>query len=360
MNAATSTTWDRRWLRPRRIVTLLACGVALWLAWQLFDIITGKPQPTIDYATQFYELCSNAQPEGENTWPLLERVLSRLEEVETQLMRDPMAVQYSHDAQSWPGTFDDLLYGRPTAPNLQPHLRLLRVLHEEGTFSRLSELAAMSRCVRPRVEDVSFNKAYLSATMPHNARVRRLARLQMGRLVVAAESWDWPAVAEITEQSLGIFQLVSRQPSLYEFLAAESSAEGVLRELRTTLVERPLDEGSAQRLLKIVESHRDWPAPEYTMSGERLLRLDNIQNEYTPSGRMPLNTLGRFSKSPTLPDGLTSNRSIQLTWAEVVAITIPGRDAAVRLDARYIDDIVQFANANDPETRSAIDDEWRR
>lgn len=349
-----------RWLTRRRLLWSAFAVVAGLILWQVYDILTGKPQPNIDYATQFYELCSSAQPEGENAWPLLIEVLQRVEEATKTLSADPVATQYYSDATTIPGSFSDFTYQRLTHPSLKPHFRELNNLRTDGTLDRLAQLAGMNRCVRPRIDGRPFNEAYTSTNLPVLTQVRQLTRLQTGRMAVAAESWKWRELADITNESLAVSRFVGYQPSLIEHLVASSCVNSVLGELRTTLVERPLDEASARNLLRIVEDRAKLPTAEFTMAGEHLLHLDQIQNLYTTSGRLPISSFGILNPGTTLPGTAAPARSFKDTAADVAAIIIPGRATAERLDAEYASEVVEHVESRalrDPDASIA---RWTR
>ncbi|MCC6909822.1 MAG: hypothetical protein IT430_17945 [Phycisphaerales bacterium] len=349
-----------RWLTRRRAFWTIATLLALWLAWQVYDIFTGKPQPSIDYASQFYELCSSAQGEGENAWPLLMEVLERVDEASKTLSEDPVATQYYTDGTMIPGMFSDLTCQRLTHPSLKPHYRALDDLRADGTLDQLGQLASMSRCVRPRVDGEPFNNAYIAANLPVLTKVRQLIRLQAGRMAVTASNGKWQDLADITNESLAVSRFVGYQPSLINHLVAVSCVDSVLGELRTTLVERPLDEASARSLLRIVEDRAKLPTAEFTMAGEHLLHLDQIQNLYTTSGRLPISSFGMLNPGTTLPGTAAPARSFKDTAADVAAIIIPGRATAERLDAEYTREVVEKVESRELRDPDASIARWTR
>ncbi len=347
-----------RWLTRRRIVWTIAALLALWLAWQVYDIFTGKPRPTIDYASQFYELCSSAQPEGENAWPLLVEVLERVDEAKMQLEQDPLAKQYYRDGSSYPGGFDDIGYMPQGSPRLRPHMKTLDALAADGTFDLIAQVAAMPRCVRPRIDGTPFHEVHFKEVLPRFAQVRTLTRLQVARLHVAADSRNWQECRDIVDESLSICRQWSFHPTLLDQLVSASCMEAVLAEVGTILDERSLDERSARALLDAIDQRSGLSSVEFTMEGERLLFLDKIQHEYTASGRLPLSSFSRYTTPPTMPGTPPPPRSARATLAGVAALVIPGRGAAERLSVEYIEDLARVAGETDQASREEIDDYW--
>ncbi len=345
-------------LTKRRILWSAAAIIGLLLAWQVYDIMTGRPEPKVDFATPFYELCATAQPEGENAWPLLVEVLDRVNAAKTQLEQEPLAKQHYRDGSTYPGGFDDLVYLPRDSPRLRPHMKVLEALAADGTFDLIAQVAAMPRCVRPRVDGTPFHEMHFKEILPRFSQLRTLTRLQVARLHLAADSWKWQQCRDIVDESLAIFRQWSFHPTLLDQLVAASCMEAVLAEVRTILVERPLDERSSRALLDAVDRHSDLPSVEFAMEGERLLFLDKIQHEYTASGRLPLSSFNRYTVPPTMPGSPPSPRSASATLAGVAALVIPGRGAAERLSAEFTEDLARVAVETDQARRDEIDDYW--
>ncbi len=345
-------------LTKRRILWSAAAVIGLLLAWQVYDILTGKPEPKVDYATPFYELCASAQPEGENAWPLLVEVLERVAVATSQLAQNPEATQDYWYGHTTPGDFDDILYLPRSSPRLRAHKRTIEALSTDGTFDLITQAAAMPRCVRPRVGGTPFHEMHFKEVLPRFSQMRTLTRLQVARLHLAADGRKWQECRDIVDESLSIFRQWSFHPTLLDQLVAASCMEAVLAELRTIVNERSLDERSSRALLDAIDRHSDLPSVEFTMEGEQLLFLDKIQHEYTASGRLPLSSFNRYTTPATMPGTPPPPRSAKATLAGVAALVIPGRGAAERLSAEFTEDLARIAGETDQARRDEIDDYW--
>lgn len=333
-------------LTKRRILWSAAAVIGLLLAWQVYDILTGRPEPKVDYATPFYELCATAQPEGENAWPLLADVLAQVQAAATQLGQMDEAMQYFTDGTSMPGSFADLTYQPVDSPKVRPHRAVLAELASDGTLKRLSRVAAMPRCVRPRVADVPFYEAHRAQLWPDLGAHRSLARLQAARIVVAAHEGDWDEYLAAADEGFAICRFLDLQPSIIEHLVAVACIDLLLGEIRTTLVERSLAERTVRDLLTVIDRRLDLPPPEHILAGARLLDLDELQHIYTPSGRLPVGSFGQFTAQANNPmaaptPGMPASAGDAI--AEVCAVLIPGRAGAERLLDNYFEEVQRLA-----------------
>lgn len=337
----------------RRILWSAAAVVALLLAWQVYDILTSKPSPKIDYATPFYELCASAQPEGENAWPLLMEVLERVDAATSQLAQNPDATQRFTDGTTTPGSFSDLTYQRVDSRRVRPHLAALESLKADGTFDLLEQLASMPRCARPLITDTPFCERHREQVWIDIRAHRELARLQSARLTVAAYERRWTEYLAVADQALAGCRFLDLQPSLIEHLVAVACIDLLLGEIRTTLVERSLTERTARDLLMVIDRRLDLPPPEHALNGERLLYLDQLQHTYTSSGRLPVSSFGQFTaqaNNPLAPPGgATAGMLPRDAAAEISAIVIPGRAGAERLYEEYFDEALRLTRmSGDP------------
>jgi len=336
---------SQRRLTKRRILCGAAALLALLLAWQVYDILTGKPDPKIDYATQFYELSASAQPEGENAWPLLVEVLDRVAVATSRLAQNREATQRFTDGTSMPGSFSDLTYQPGTSRKVRPHRAALAELDRDGTFDLLARVASMPRCVRPHITGTPFHEAHRAQIWPHLASHRHLARLQTARFAVAAHNDDWTEYLAAADQSLAVLRFLEHQPSLLEHLIAVACIDLMLSEIRLTLVEWRVNEHTARSLLSIIDRRLDLPPPEHVLAGERMLYLDQLQHTYTSSGRLPISSFGQFTaqaNNPILVPAAGAGMSAREAAAEVSAILIPGRSGAERLYEEYFNEALRL------------------
>lgn len=340
-------------LTKRRILWSAAAVIGLLLAWQVYDILTGKPEPKVDYATPFYELCASAQPEGENAWPLLVEVLERVAVATSQLAQNPDATQRFTDGTSIPGSFSDLTYLPVTSRKVRPHRAALAELEADGTFDLLAQIASMPRCVRPPVTGAPFYERHREQIWNDMGAHRHLARLQAARLTVAAYDGRWNEYIVVADQALAGCRFLDLQPSLIEHLVAVACIDLLLGEIRTTLVERSLKEDIARELLMVLDRRLGLPPPEHVLNGERLLYLDQLQHTYTSSGRLPISSFGQFTaqaNNPLAPPGgAAAGMSPRDAAAEISAILIPGRAGAERLYEEYFDEALRLTRmSGDP------------
>lgn len=348
-----------RWLTRRRLLWPAFAVVAGLILWQVYDILTGKPQPNIDYATQFYELCSSAQPEGENAWPDFVEVLRRAETAKTLLEQDSAALQTFTDGSTSLGGFHDLLYMPLDSPRVQPHIQALDELSANGTFGLMARVAEAPRCVRPRIIGTPFHEAYRQEQWPQMSQLRQLARIQAARMRVGAYDGNWRELLAATDEALAADRIRELEPTLMNHLVVHACIDLTLGELRTLLYEHTLDEPTARALLAIVDRRTDLPSAEFVLSGERLMRLDYLQNQYTPSGRLPLSAYGQFSGSPMAAlTGTTAKKTLNETLGDVASIVIPGRARAIELDAEYLDTMTRFAAVDAPVPSDDRDAVW--
>ncbi len=335
----------QRRLTKRRILCGGAALLALFLAWQVYDILTGKPNAKIDYAAQFYELSASAQPEGENAWPLLVEVLERVDVATSQLAQNPDATQRFTDGTSMPGSFSDLTYQPVSSRKVRPHRAALAELDADGTFDLLAQVASMPRCVRPHIAGTPFHEAHRAQIWSHLASHRHLARLQTARFAVAAYNDDWTEFLATADQALAGCRFLDLQPSLIEHLVAVACIDLLLGEIRTTLVERSLKEHTARDLLMVIDRRLDLPPPEHVLAGERLLYLDQLQHTYTSSGRLPISSFGQFTaqaNNPMLVPAAGAGMSARDAAAEIGAVLIPGRSGAERLYEEYFNEALRL------------------
>ncbi|GEM_PF-1940674 len=346
-------------ITKRRVIWSAFAVITLLILWQVYDILTGKPQPTIDYATQFYELCSSAQPEGENAWPDFVEVLRRAETAKTLLEQDPAAKQTLTDGSTSLGGFHDLLYMPLDSPKVQPHIAALDELWANGTFKLMARVAKAPRCVRPRIIGTPFHEAYRQEQWPQMSQLRQLARIEAARMRVGAYDGNWRELLAATDEALAADRIRELEPTLMNHLVVHACIDLTLGELRTLLYEYTLDESTARALLAIVDRRTDLPSAEFTLSGERLMRLDYLQNQYTPSGRLPLSSYGQFSVDPmAIVTGTKQQKTFDQTLGDVLSIVLPGRARAIKLDADYLDTMTRFAAVDAPAPSDDRDAAW--
>lgn len=344
-----STTWRHRWLRKRRIIAVLCCVVGLWLAWQVYDIFTGKPSPKVDYATPFYELSLRDQPDGEDGWPRFARTVDHVGTVNDAVFAEARRAyaerlaaervasdpggsgrEDSDDALYYP-SFDDVVRGPFNPSGWAPHLEIVEAFKADGTFDALTRLSRMSRCVRPRRQPDQFGRAPIVEGKLLN--VRTLSRLLVARLRLAGHESRWDDFVRETDEALVMMRFVSGQPTIIEHLIALAGVAAVLREVRDSCIEFGAPEPACLELVRIIDDRLPLPNASLHIEGHCLIALDELQHIYTPSGRLPVSAWGEF----TPPD------RIKGPLADGLAIAIPGHETAKRFTKQACEEAREYA-----------------
>ena len=346
-----TTTWRQRWLRKRRIIAVLCCVAGLWLGWQVYDIVTGKPEPRVDYATPFYELSLHAQPEGEDGWALFAKTVDHIGSVNDSLFAEArraraerLAAERIVDDSEGAGTgdsvdddlyypsFDDVVRGPFDPIGWAPHLEIVEAFKADGTFDALTRLSRMPRCVRPKQRPEAFCRAPIVEGKLSNFRT--LSRLLAARLRLAASESRWDDFARETDEGLVMMRFVSSQPTIIEHLIALAGVAAVLREVRDSCVEFGAPEPACLELVRTIDARLPLPSAALHIEGHCLIALDELQHTYTPSGRLPVSAWGEFT-----PPG-----RIKGSVADGLAITIPGHETAKRFTKQACEQAMEYAS----------------
>lgn len=368
-----STTWRHRWLTRRRIIAALCCVAALWLGWQVYDILSGKPNPKVDYATPFYELMESAQEsEGENGWDLYARTIRHMADVSSagflaakdahdariaaereadqaalegeQETNDPIPMLADPDefltGDDYYPEFGDITRGSIDLAAWTPHLEIIASLEADGSFEALAQVRRMSRLVPPRPESGSLAEAMqLFDVFRHE---REAVRLAAARLRLAAHAGDWDEFVRLTDESLVLAVRSARRPTLLQQMISGAIVSLLTGEVcRSVLEFEPPDETCLQ-LARIIESSLPLPRPEYYLEGERLYSLDTLQRTYTASGRLPISAWGKhrgdfpWEEEPRVDP-------VRGAIGDALAITVPGHETAAEWTSELLQEAIEFS-----------------
>lgn len=322
-----------RSLTRRRIIAALCAVAALWLAWQVYDILTGKPNPKVDYATPFYELIEAAQERvGENALDTLSEVFRRARDAEHSLSMglDPLTMDKDdYDAQP---SFSNLLDGPFRPQRWVKQIEAIEQLRADGTFDLAAQVATLEWSAAPRVTATPFFDEYMMARTGSIGEIRAFCKLQCARMRLAAHAGEWEEFVAAFDESLAAIRLVSLEPTIIDSLVAVSCHAMMLHQLRYTLVEHEVPEAAALALRAALDRGMRLPPPEFVLTGEMYYQLDILQHQYTASGRLPVSTFRMYA------DDFRSGVGTAL------AIAIPGHETAQRLMREAFEEMKRISN----------------
>jgi len=325
--------WRDRWLRKKRIIAVLCCLAALWLAWQVYDILTGKPEAKVDYATRFYELMEGAQERvGENAFGTLSEVFLRAHATEHGLMEglDAATIDMGdYDAQPF---FSNLLDGPFRPHRWVKQIEAIEQMRADGTFDLSARIATLKWCARPRVASTPFHEMYMDERTGSIGEIRAYCKLQGARMRLAAHAGDWDDFIAAFDESMAAIRLSSFEPVFIDSLIAVSCHAMILNQLRWALVEYRLPEETALALRAALDRGADLPEPEYVLSGEQCFALDYLQHVYTASGRLPPGLFRMYA------------RDVRSGVGTALAIVIPGHETAQRLTRESFEEMKRISN----------------
>ncbi len=320
-------------LTKRRIIGLIAALFTLWIAWQAYDILTGKPDPKVDYATPFYELIDSAQVRvGDNAFDALNELFRRARDAEHGLAEglDPLTIDTDdYDAQS---SFTNMLDGPFRPSRWVKQIEAIKSLRADGTFDLAARVATLKWSAAPRVTTAPFFIMYMDARSGMIGEIRSLCKLQAARMRLAAHAGDWEDFVAAFDQSMAVIRLVSFEPTFVDSLVAVSCHALILQQLRWALVEYEIPEATARALRDALDRGIRLPPPDYVLSGEMYFQLDSLQHEYTASGRLPASSFRIYADD------------FRSSVGSALAIAIPGHKTAQRLTREAFEEMKRISN----------------
>jgi hypothetical protein len=294
----------------------------------LFDDETGIVVPATDYRAKMQAMVAEAQPEGENAWPMIREISARFMKIHERAEAKAEEAGIERDEE-------DLLepeYWRvaPLGPipdrlseNVARELAVLEQVEAAGVWDDLHRIVGMPRAVREQTGDgpiIAGDDACISTGLTPT-RLMTMARVATMRRAAEREAWD--SVIRVVEEMLALARLTSWQSP--DNLAASYGswiARYTMIELSLIVVERDLDQESLERLLDVIRDRRPMLPASMMLKGERYRLLDLVQWIYTDDGSLAAlpEQLCRAEVSPAeLVDGPRPIIDGQPTRAETVA-----------------------------------------
>lgn len=342
-----TTTWRDRWLRKRRIIAVLCCLAALWLAWQVYDIVTGKPSPKVDYATPFYELIEGARERvGENAFETLSEVFRRARDAEHQLSEglDPLTMDKAdYDAQP---SFSNMLDGPFRPQRWAKQIEAIERLRADSTFALAARLPTLTWSAAPRVTTTPFFDEYMNERTGTIGEIRTFCKLQGARMRLAAHAGDWDEFVAAFDESMAAIRLVSYEPVFIDSLVAVACHAMILHQLRCAFVEYSVPEDAALALRNALDRGMRLPPPEFVLTGEMYFQLDMLQHQYTASGRLPVSAFRMYADDWRTGVGTA------------LAIAIPGHETAQRLTRESFEEMKRISNLSVAEIVALEQSGW--
>jgi hypothetical protein len=164
-------------------------------------------------------------------------------------------------------------------PKADPEaVRVARVvlagLVAEGLDERVARLAACTRWIRE-----SDGSPLLDDLLPQLGEARLVARLNVGRMAVAAEAGDWEAWLTTFDQSLALGALVARDPVLICHLVGVAIHATAFDRARAVIASGRLDAATLARIDARIRAHQ-LPDLRRALGGERCMALDTLDFVY--------------------------------------------------------------------------------
>lgn len=334
-------TRPTHWLTRRRLLWSTFAVITLLILWQAYDIITGKPRPSIDYVAKFNELRASVQPDGDDdAMDLLTTVLDRFSAVKSKVDE---AARDAGDAGD--DLYFESLYVGPFREQAWPtQLSALNTLRDDGTLALSAKMAATNRCIFPPVTGSSLSLQYINQSVAALGSLRDYAKVQAARMRVAAHAQDWPDFIAAVDESLAAAQFASREPALLPAINAIAVQLLILEQLRYALVDYQLDESTALTLREVIGKRLDVPDCAFAVAGERMIALDQLQCWYTPSGRISLDSFNALSGDSFFPRTTDAAKGdVASTLGAAMAVAFPGRSTAKRLVNDCFDDLARLS-----------------
>jgi len=370
-------TWPTRWLTRRRIIWSVVAIAALWLAWQIYDILTGKPDPTVDYATPFYQLMESEQDaEGENGWDLYTRTISHIAEVssagfvaakeahdariaaereadqaslEGEHETDdpfPMTSKFSDPAEFLVGDdyfpdFGDITHGPIDLAAWAPHLEIIASLEVDGSLDALAQVRRMPRLVPPRPKSGSLAEAMQLHEVFGYER-GAVARLAAARLRLAAHAGDWDEFVRLADESLVLAVRAAKRPTLLQHVVSGAIVSLLAGEVCRSVLEFGPPQEVCLQIARIFESSLPLPPYAFYLEGERLYSLDTLQRTYTASGRLPVSEWGKYRRDFFWTDEPPID-PVRGAIGDALAITVPGHETAAKWTSEVLNEAIEFS-----------------
>jgi hypothetical protein len=343
----------RRRFKKRYIVLALFLAFAGLIGMVVWQAVTAKPGPLVDYHQKMHELAASHQPAGPDRWSDFERALAEMKKAQEAIREAERAAGVENVELPPVDTLYSAGYGDPEEfAALQARARKwLPALAEAGLFEHTAALAGAQTAVRP-----AGSGRLLDLLLPYLGESRNLARIQAARMHLAAERGDWNDYAAAFEELLATARILTSQTTLIDFLVGVAIEALALSELRKDVVEGVIHEPAViDALLAAMERQRS-RGITLALEGERMSLFDFIQRVYTDDGagdgRLILTELAAmdiFGASP-VPETVADLRIIN-----AAGIAFPGRAETVAHVNRVYDAMIAEAQTLPHERTNPFD-----
>jgi hypothetical protein len=336
-------TTPRRRLKKRYVVLAIFLGFAALIGNVVWQAVTAKPGPMVDYHQKLYELSSQAQGEGPDQWDVFEQVLAEAKQAQADLWDADEAAGIENLKEEELTAVYAAGDGSPEefAAMQERGRRWMESFAEAGLFDHTGALPAVQTAIRPPSQG-----PLLETLLPYLGKSRRLARIQGARMHLAAERGDWADYTAAFEETLATARIVAGQTALIDYMVGIAIESLALLELRRDLASGQIDDPAViDGLLAAMERQR-LPTMVHALEGHRMLQLDIIQRIYTDDGNgdgtlilTELDNVGMVDGPPTAFWGLSTEYRI----SNVAGFVFPSRAETVADMNRLVDPLVAEA-----------------
>ncbi len=280
------------WLTPLKITFIALLLLLVLAAAFLASVIFANPKVTVDFGKKANSLARQRQSmpaDVPDNWGLISDIAGKLEAAR-------LAVSANHPDTPL-AAFDFTFL---TTPNAEPvggftgdqAIAICREWLEEfkkaGGFDDLARLPPIPYAARPYPPTGPL----VLTLLPELGHSRQLARMNAGRMKLAADAGDDAQRLAAFQEMLASARLIGAQTTLIDNLVAIAINSTACGELRREIVAKPLTQQAARDFLAAMD-RQSLPSAAGAFDGERFSTLDMIQRTYSDTG----NGNGRFLPS---------------------------------------------------------------
>ncbi len=348
------------WYRARNLAILAAAFLCGWIGLEVYRSLTARPGTPIDYAAQVRDLMRAAQPAGiahddPNGWELLQQAIVVSDGVTAEIRSRPESPGFIDYSLLYSNVgFDVQGYNEDEQARIRADARdALALLRKGGAFEALAKVSETPFALRPGPTQGPL----VQFMLPDLGKSRNLARAGAGRMFLAAEAGDGPALARAYEDNLALGRICTQQAFLIEHLVGYAIVGLANAELARNLIERRWDEETLRACLAAIDRQRRWMGSlEIALRCEHLSVLDSIQWTHTDdgrgSGRLIMTALTQYTGGTGLPaggGGSWLDAIFQYRIGNLAGIVYPSRRATTRKTNEYFENVLRFYRATPAE-----------
>lgn len=277
------------WARHHKLLAAVAavCIVAfVWSCCEVMTVFYAETSPTVDSRAALRSLALNGTGvtagQGNAAWSLLVEVFDAVDEVAAELDAMYDAGEFEpRDEWDVELDFDRVLEARTVPGNLKPERHALTLLRNRGVFDKLRRFSGGPPGLRPITGEGPLWSGFRD---DDRDRARNLARLRVSALRLAAADGEFTEAAAAFDQTLALARTVAWQPSMLDFMTANSIEALAILELQYELMETDFDERSCRSLLESLDRHAVSPGVAFALEAERVIADDWLQWCYSDDG----------------------------------------------------------------------------